>query len=524
MATPQTFPRKLPVLALLGAGLALSGCATSPEQSAGQLERLDGERAELEEIWPGYQPAKRLLGSYREGEYVLLWQRNGAPSGFERLAERDETADAPRHAWIREPAPEDLVGAFRMRYTVDEETATLVREVSDKTDLKLLVHEDFHAYQHEHFAIDPDAASLPSAQTGERDQAALAADLQIERRLLDRALTVEGAEREELIQDYLALRLDREGELDEGFRETETQTETWEGTATWVSMRALERISDEADHDPARQIRNRLDADYETMVAGRVDRLITLRTYATGTALAELLEQQTPGQWQGAVEAGEQDLLSSLKAQFEFEGDPERAERIREREDHAALQAELEPDLETIRSEALVAALVERNRWIVTIELPATGEGPGEAGDSRISFTAGFRELLPNGDLFFGQVSEFHVDTGEIRLTSRNPVAVDRSLVTDDKDQTDQPLRIRLFQPRPVEGNGRVLPPGQHEIDPGSFYGRGTELEGEEPIKVEVQHRPRLPFREREDPVGEDAMLMQRLDPALRPALPEPQQ
>lgn len=502
--------------------LVLGGCAVSPEESASQLERLDRAGEVLNEIWPGYDPAERPLGSFREDDYLLVWHPNEPPPGFQPLTEREGTDGAPSDAWIREPAPEEVVGAFHMRYPVNGETATLVREISDEQDLKLLIHEDFHDYQHARFGLDPDAAPLPVAESGERGEAALAADLRIERRLLQQALAADGDERHEQIHDYLALRADRERELDGDFRKTESHTEVWEGTATWVSMHALDRVCDAAEYDPASQIRQRLDTRYETLLAGRVDRLITLRTYATGSALAELLEQEWPGTWQAAVEAGERDLRASLAAKSNFSADDGRAERVREREGHADLREDLESDLELIQTEALVAALVERNRWVVTLELPDDEEGPGEDGDSRISFTAGFRDLLPNGDLFFGQVDEFHVDTGRIRMTSSNPLAVDRSLVTEDDPDEDQPLRIHLFQPRPVEGNGRVLAPGSHEIQPGSFYGRGTELEGEQTIRVEVRHRPRLPLRERMDGVGEEARLLQYLDPGLRPRMPEP--
>lgn len=328
---------------------ALSEPVLEPERPAFALERAVQRVARAHAgdgaLWPGFDPAAVPLAVY-DGERTVLFRHPSPPAGF-----RPDPADPAafvydgRHEAITANSSAEIGGV---------QTATVLLGRTgpprDAAALALLaVHEAFHVFQRErHPAWAGNEADLFVYPT---DDGALLALRRLETDALRRALAARKSNGTSCwARRALALRGQRYAALDSASAAYERGTELNEGLAAYVEVRAAGRQTVELPAD------------------GFGPAEVRPRAYATGAALALLLDRLAPG-WAASLEGDDRQALDVMLGRALGDGEacafgaPEMAEAERRaRADVAALGA--------ARAER-VAAFEGRLGWRVVVEAPA---------------------------------------------------------------------------------------------------------------------------------------------------------
>ena len=342
------------ILALLA--VALAGCARSrpatsdedapargSEVAAFALERgveRVAAQAGPDALWPGFDPLAVPLAVY-DGYRTYLFRHPNPPEGFAPVSgEPGVFAYDGRHEGVIANTSAEIGG-------VPTATVMLGSASGPPADLApLAVHEAFHVFQRErHPAWAANEADLFVYPTD--DPAALALR-RLETDALRRALAAgDAAGTACWSRRALALRAERYGRLDSASVAYERGTELNEGLAAYVEARAADRTT----------------LDFPPGGYGPAD--VRRRAYATGTALALLLDRAAPD-WRRAFDADDDQPLDAALGQALGAGEAcafgaaetAGAER-RARADVDALAAE--------RAERL-AAFEGRPGWRVVVE------------------------------------------------------------------------------------------------------------------------------------------------------------
>ena len=246
------------------------------------LESLEGSS-----FWPGFQPEKIPLAIY-DGERTCLYGHPNPPEGFAGIEDHPDTfVFAGRHASISANTSVDLNGTL---------TATLMVERYDgRTQdewAAIAAHEKFHVFQGErHPDWSANEANLFVYPVEDADLLALRV---LETEALRRALDGDEETGASWALAALQLRQERFAQMEEDFPAYERGTEMKEGLAQYIQFRA------NPDTGTGRITAEPFAAD-----------AVRLRAYATGLAIARLLDQFHP-EWKDALEADDTQSLESL--------------------------------------------------------------------------------------------------------------------------------------------------------------------------------------------------------------------
>ena len=299
-------------------------------------------------IWPGFRPdtIATLYVIPHRAKLFAQW-RDTLPTGFFPLP-------AARGGWTDTRSVSFPRGRPIAFLSVDSAS-------SAGSVLGLALHEQFHAFEQavaqrgRRFGAGENSmlvSTYPSFDAA--NEAAFALEGEILARAL-RARTRDEAKR--IAREFLAVREERHARLDSSFVEFETLAELHEGLAQYAMLRGLREL---ARVDPRRFMAS---ADAETagetalldslLVVG--PRSIRRRFYATGSAIARLLDWVADPSWKTRLVADNSTLQQALAQATDFQGartvDRPTSDRLRARLAH------WRPD-----AERAVAALDARRR------------------------------------------------------------------------------------------------------------------------------------------------------------------
>ncbi|HJR07793.1 MAG TPA: hypothetical protein VJ842_11070 [Pyrinomonadaceae bacterium] len=277
---------RLLLILLLLSGAATGVTAQSAHRDAVKAVDVYAVVAEVDRIatraslWPNFDP-RRIPVEIYDGQTTFLFRHPNPPAEFISLSSRQGVwAFAGRHETVTANAPVKLNGVL---------TATAMIDRASKLSLQkraaLVLHEQFHVHQREHHPKW--SGNELELFTYPFEDAELLALRRLESESLRRA---ERATRKTDAACHARLALDTRRErfarLTTGARDYERALELNEGLARYVEARSAGvRVSDlTANEYAAEELRT--------------------RTYATGHALALLLERFAPG-WTTRLEAGD---------------------------------------------------------------------------------------------------------------------------------------------------------------------------------------------------------------------------
>ena len=292
-------------------------------------------------LWPGFDPLAVPLAVY-DGTRTVLFRHPSPPPEFTPVpGAPGVVALNGRHEDVVANTSAEIGGVL---------TATVMLGGSGRplTDpAAVAVHEAFHVHQ---------AARHPDWQANEADLFVYPTDdpdalalRRLETAALRRALGAEGAARAACwSRAALALRAERYARLDSASARYERMTELNEGLAAYVEARAAGRVT----------------VDLPAAEFGPAD--VRLRAYATGPALAFLLDRSDPG-WRTAFDADDGLLDAALARAL---GSGETCAFGRAETDAAERQAQRDvAELHAQRASRL-AAFEGRPGWRVVVEVP----------------------------------------------------------------------------------------------------------------------------------------------------------
>lgn len=271
----------------------LFGAHPQEELPAVSLAREVERLAEKQTLWPGFDPLSIPLAIF-DGKATLLFRHPDPPEGFLPLGagQAEVLRQDGRHPSMTANSSADIGGTLTATILLDGLGST-----RDLTSLAAVaLHEAFHVYQGQHpggwlAANETDLFAYPI------DDPALATLRRLESEALRRALeSTEASETECWARTALELRTKRFSAMDPAFVAYDRGTESNEGLARYVQTLAA-GTPDETGSElvPPR---------------GFSATEVRQRGYATGAALAFLLDRAQPG-WQTDYEAGAWDSLDS---------------------------------------------------------------------------------------------------------------------------------------------------------------------------------------------------------------------
>lgn len=273
-------------LILLGACRSLPAPSPVAQEAAAAdsfalVAELD--RLAATDLWPGFDPRAIPVAVY-DGERTLLFRHPSPPSGFVAVPGRDGVvAYHGRHPQVTANTGTQLGGVW---------TATLMPSAANlRTRARVLVHETFHVYQRQrHPGWQASEADLFTYPVDDTEQLTLA---RLEIEALRRALTGDPGKAGCWGHQALELRRERFATLPEKAVAYERGTEWNEGLAAYVESRAGRPDTIPSAVFPPEAVRQ--------------------RSYATGAALARLLDRFSPD-WRSGLERDDTRTLDALLA------------------------------------------------------------------------------------------------------------------------------------------------------------------------------------------------------------------
>lgn len=316
------------------------GPAVALEQ---QVELLAAMGAREGALWPGFDPLAVPLAVY-DGERTLLFRHAAPPPGFTPVSDVSAATYAckGRHEAVTANTNAEIGG-------IPTATVLLDRPQTDSSLLDMAaiaVHEAFHVYQRARhpnwIGNEGDLFTYPT------DAGDLLALRRLETEALRQALAAkEATDAACWAREALALRGERYARMDSAFAAYERGTELNEGLATYVEMRAAGRRTvalPPAEFGPSE---------------------VRRRAYATGPALALLLDRFNPG-WPAEFEDNDRQALDAALAKVlgpgatcTFDDALVAAAEERARRDVSALAVE---------RARMLAAFAEKPGWVVVVE------------------------------------------------------------------------------------------------------------------------------------------------------------
>ena len=306
--------------------------------------RIVDRSGALARIWPGYWPESQAFIINLPGTGGLLIMRGNPPEGWEPMRARDVPRQLRGKAYFRRGEIEGATRPFILGFPLSGgQTAILVNPGKDVADTAgLMFHEQFHAYQFSRFRITTGSQFV--SPTAVADRVAFAAAAEMERRILAAAVTAQaGAQRIELLRQFLAVRRAREAGLSPEALKEEQGFERTEGVARYVDRIATHLIFREASVEALLVELLRKSLVTESGQFAHV--WFRERSYSTGAALTYLLSRLDPEGWRLAIQGGGV-LTDLIEQKVGPAPDPARAaEAARRRFGYSALLTELETPL-----------------------------------------------------------------------------------------------------------------------------------------------------------------------------------
>lgn len=363
------FARTTSVVILLALTAPVAG-AQIPTDSVRSLAAIHREVVRLgarygNSIWPGYRP-DTLPVAYvfpKRGSVLLNWQ-GALPSGYQSVP------GVPGAAWFEQ----QNLGAASTGTSLGDRSAAqvVVASLAMEDVLPVTFHEAFHVFER--------ASRRPGRRFGTGENSFYVASYPIfavgnemmwtlEGRLLSAALQDKSAgKRRELSREFVAVRRNRQSQLEPSYAEFEVASEMNEGLAEYALVRALQLLESDSEVPAAtrvsanRKLAQRL-ADLEHLTEN-VRQSLRLRFYQTGPAQALLLDAHMPG-WKQNMMDQNLSLQDALAAATGID-DAQRA---------ALLTAVTQQDTTTLSRESAqrVAGVIELRRKQVDSVLSAPG-------------------------------------------------------------------------------------------------------------------------------------------------------
>ena len=289
-------------------------------------------------LWPGFDPLAVPLAVY-DGDRTYLFRHPSPPDGFDRVPVEPGTyAYDGRHPAVTANTNAEVGGVGTATVLLDR------RDRSPASLAPLAVHEAFHVFQRERHptwtANEADLFVYPS------DDVAALALRRLETDAFRRALSTGADDVACWSRRALALRAERYARLDSASVAYERGTELNEGLAVYVEGRAAGRAT----------------VDLAPDAYGPAD--VRRRAYATGAALALLLDQAAPG-WHRAFGLNGRPLDAAL-GQALGEGRTCSFSAAETSEAEGRARADVDA-LAAARAERL-AAFEDRPGWRVVVE------------------------------------------------------------------------------------------------------------------------------------------------------------
>jgi hypothetical protein len=392
----------------------------------GAAGRLVDAAPGLAKIWPGYWPPGQAFIIYVPGQGALLVSTGEKPASFEPLA----SPGIPRQLkgrifWHSGDLP-DVRQPFVTEYPIGRGKTAILADAAELSEEKingLLLHEQFHAYQKKAFKryaflqfVDPLAI---------KDRSAFAASAETERRVLIMALESRKPKaRRRLLQQYFALRREREAAMAVESIAVERGLELVEGTAHYVDLVGVALVGGGPEG-----MKPLLTARLQKPLASEAGAFVTHwfrgRSYGTGAAITYFISQLDPGDWRSKLEAGTMpdQLLESLVGKPAPGTAPALARKARAAIGYAAILRELEPVIRAgekaeIKSvEEFLAGAPYR------LVLEAENAGKGGAG-----FSANHMVQLGRSTIALPEAKMFNYSAPSVTLSSHGlPVLMEQS-------------------------------------------------------------------------------------------------
>jgi hypothetical protein len=299
-------------------------------------------------LWPEFDP-RRIPVEIYDGRNTLLFRHPAPPAGFVSLSSRQGVWTFPgRHETVTANASVKLGGVW---------TATAMIDSASKQSLKeraaLVIHEMFHVHQRERHPKW--AANELELFTYPFEDAELLALRRIETESLRRAeRAVDAADAACRARQALAARRERFARLGAGASGYERALELSEGLARYVEARAqgARKSGLTVDEYPAEELRT--------------------RGYATGHALALLLERFAPG-WAARLETGDPLSLDEMLAAALPAAAPARRSCVLPASFAAAARSRAKVETETLkaRRETSRREFAARAGWKIVVNADA---------------------------------------------------------------------------------------------------------------------------------------------------------
>ena len=290
-------------------------------------------------LWPGFDPLDVPLAVY-DGQRTVLFRHPAPPEGFRPVPGASGVAYDGRHPAMTANATAEIGGV---------PTATVLLDSLSEVEgsrTPLAVHEAFHVFQRaRHPRWTGNEADLFVYPT---DDDALLALRRLETEALRRALADRAEGRAACwSRRALALRDERYGRLDSASVAYERGTELNEGLATYTEGKAAGRSA----------------AEMPSEAFGPAE--VRRRAYATGSALAALLDRFAPG-WPASFEADDRQTLDGALGRTLGRGETCAFTAA----ETAAAERRAVADVATLAAERAerVAAFEDRAGWRVVVE------------------------------------------------------------------------------------------------------------------------------------------------------------
>jgi hypothetical protein len=449
---------------LVSAGLAfvLAQASPAPDALAEQAARIILEApAATNGVWPGYSlPDRSFAISVADGTYVST--RAQPPEGFVR-----------RGALYYRPGPlPGFGGILDTDYRLGDLSVTVVvpARTAEDTALKLY-HEAFHAFQGETMTrlesrLDAESMTITAEQ---------AASVEIERRLLREALQKPGLQRVRLVE-ALSIRHERGAAGGEAFKAAERAAERHEGVAEYVGLQSIALAMGRTPLAARSVVERNLGLPLRVFGGSPDERLIRTRSYATGAALALLLDELSPD-WKRRIANTTLDELAAAAVSFQSALAPEIVGPVKARHDFDRLARNTNPPWGslTVMKTAEFDAL---SPYRVVIELTPTAS-PSFKLTSGGGPTDGMHRPAP-GIMLLPKPVSFHVEDGPISITvTARPVRLDGPPAADTSTVT-----ILLRQLPAI--NGEPATSGDRSLSSLDLTDEGVRVKSTTPVRVVI--------------------------------------
>jgi hypothetical protein len=433
----------------------------------------------LSRIWPGYWPEDQAFIIHADGVGALLISPGARPASFEPMPDPALPEELKGRAYFHEGTLGGASRPFVIGYPIgDGKTALLAnREPDPMRTITLILHEQFHGYQAKAFKggerqfVDPLAV---------KDRVSFAAAAEVERSFLSAALSKgnAGAKRQ-LLQQYFAVRREREQAMPAEVVKVEQGFERSEGTARYVDMAGRSMVAGGGEA----QMLSLLDEALQQKLATQTGAFSTIwfrtRSYATGAALTYLISKSGVPDWRAEIESGATPdlVLERIVGRLPQKERRNLAKAARNRFGYQAKLRELEPLIRAAERGEIksVSEFLALAPYQVAIDLGAAG------ASARPGFHAKDMTLLSPSTTALPVAFRFNASGDSFSITSKDlPVLMESRRYT-----------ILLKSAPTIEGLG-PLPSSELRLEKLKLSGEGLDVTVDRPVIVSVAAPNRL--------------------------------